>query len=468
MSKPDRLAGGIALFNAGRFAEAAAVFKACAREGGGAEVLFYLNKTLQALKTPVASASAPAGLPPELCQGLRNLFDAADYPAAFAGAESLMKADPCGGYRLLRDLWLDRRFPGLERADPGSPWTSFFAASNAWKDGADARGLELLARAGAGPHPWMRYYAAEVLLRRLDLYDLARREIDAVIERCPWLWEASCLKAEILLASGAPRPLAGLKRPSPPASSQASYLAWRGAIQLWSGRYADAEKDLDRAESLDNPDALCWRGGARLMQGRLQSALEDLDRRLAIDADDPEALVWRGELHRKAKRLPEALIDLDRALRLSDDSIWARVNRGLCLLERQDAAGAAAELARLAPPRYEDVPDRGAPLPARERMGAAQDPGRHGYAVLDLKPERLRGLFLEALDAADGCRRFDKHLNAAWMRRAKVPLPDRLTPQSRLLYWLRAKGLPTPKELPFGPATVTKAQARALLRGRPT
>ncbi len=167
------------------------------------------------------------------------------------------------------------------------------------------------------------------------------------------------------------------------------------------------------------------------------------------DPKDPEALVWRGEGLRLGGRVELARADLDSALELSESSIWARVNRALLRLDQGDEAGARHDFARLAPARYVDAPDD----------GTGRDAGRHVYEEPGLAPERMKEALLAALKAARGCRRFDAHLNAAWMRAAGVAVPPRPSPQSRLLYWLRAEGLPFPPEVAFGFGSVSEEEA---------
>ncbi len=165
--------------------------------------------------------------------------------------------------------------------------------------------------------------------------------------------------------------------------------------------------------------------------------------------------MWRGECHRLAGRAQLALADLDSAVELSDSSIWALVNRALLRLELGDEPGARHDFARLAPARYEDAPDD----------GTGQDRGRYVFVEPDLPPERMKEVLQAALRAARGCRRFDAHLNAAWMRAAGVPVPPRPSPQARLFYWLRASGVPCPPEVVFGFGTVSEEDAERALSG---
>lgn len=369
---------------------------------------------------------------------------------AFAECSRRLAAAPVPTFRALRDLWLEGSLGDLKGAPPRSPWTAFFASAQAWRRGEDLRALELLARGSRlRGGSWMRYYIAEILLRRLDLYRLAQAVAESVLVEDPWLWEARCLRAEIRMARSGRAGADPSSRGVPPLSRPA-FLAWRGALKLWSGRPREAAADLDASAALGNLDARGWRGGARLLLGRRDEALADLTAVLDDDPHDPEALVWRGECHRLEGRAALAFADLDAALELSDGSIWARVNRALLRLAAGDEAGARRDFARLAPARYEDAPD--------ESGG-----GRYVYDEPALPAARMKSLLESALRAARGCRRFDAHLNAAWMRAAGVDVPERPTPSARLLYWLRGRGVPCPPETVFGFGAVSEEDAEKAL-----
>ncbi len=448
---------GIALFNEGRFEESALLFQRSLDAGGGKEARFCMEHARKSLEPRPVSASGPATAA-EL--HIRELIGKGDFDSIFAAFEGLFERDVAVGYRLARDFWLSGELGEVPHQEGSSAWHDFFRSSDAWRRDDSAAALRLLDKASRSSdrRRWMRYYLAEILLRRLDFFSLAREEIEATARACPWLWEARCLRAEILRALGRGAGLDDLSRVKVPESSKAVFLAWRGAQRLWSGRYARALADLEAAAALGNPDALCWGGGARVMLGRMDEALTALDRLLELDPKDPEGLVWRGEARRRSGLRREARADLDKAIELYPDSIWAYVNRALLSLEENDLAGARADFARLAPPSYADAPDEAAR--ARPKSPA------HVFPETPLGPARLGALLRSALRAARGCRRADSHLNVAWMRAAGIPVPRRPAPQSRLLYWMRWKGLPTPPELVFGPGTMTAREAREAC-GRP-
>jgi len=355
---------------------------------------------------------------------IQDHFADETYASAFGKIEPLLDSEPTVTYRKLRDMWLKAGFRREESAALGSPWREFCLSSLEWGAGRDLEALRLLGAASriSPRYFWMRYYIAEILLRRLDLYDLARAEIQAVVQQCPWLWEARCLWAENLMAVGHPEPLKTVQRVAVPEQSLAPFLAWRGALELWSGEYALAVKDLDIAAGRDNPDALCWRGGALAKLGKLTESKRDLDRLLSMDPADPEGLVWRGEVNRLLGRIPESLQDLADAIAISGDKPWARVNRALIRLEQKDLPAANADFAQV----YCDHQD--------------------AVSVIPLSAARLKELLEAALKAARGCRRSDPHLNIAWMRAAGIPVPPLPAQGSRLRYWARTMTLSTPPD----------------------
>jgi tetratricopeptide (TPR) repeat protein len=370
---------------------------------------------------------------------VQDHFGGRAYADAFRDIDPRLDSEPTVTYRKLRDMWLKAEFRREESAALPSPWKEFCLSSLEWGAGRDLEALTLLDRASrlSPRYFWMRYYIAEILLRRLDLYDLARAEIQAVVQKCPWLWEARCLWAENLMAVGYPDPLKAVRAVTVPEQSRASFLAWRGALELWSGEYALAVKDLDEAAAMDNPDALCWRGGALCKLGKLQESKRDLDRLLTLDPHDPEGLVWRGEVNRLLGRLPEALKDLADVIAISGDKPWAHVNRALILLEQKDLLEAYRDFARVYLPHG----------------------GIEGLVTSPFTAARLKELLNAALKAARGCRRSDPHLNAGWMRAAGIAVPARPS-GAKITSWARAMKIPVPDEGPDARA-VTPAQVLA-------
>jgi len=371
---------------------------------------------------------------------VQDHFDGDSYAVAFRKLEPLLDSEPTATYRKLRDMWLKARFNPEESGKLDSPWKEFCLSSLKWGAGTDLEALRLLHRGSlfSPRYFWMRYNIAEILLRRLDLYDLARAEIQAVVMKSPWLWEARCLWAETLMSLGHPDPLKAVRAVTVPAQAHASFLAWRGALELWSGEYALAIEDLDIAAGFDNPDALCWRGGALAKLGRLEESKRDLDRLLVLDPRDPEGLVWRGEVNRLLGRIPEALQDLADVIAIQGDKPWAHVNRALIRLEQDDLVEAYKDFARLYMEHREVDAITRSPFPAG----------------------RLRALLEAALAAARGCRRSDPHLNAGWMRAAGISVPANPARGARLIYWAHAMEIAAP---PDGSNASLEAQVSAVI-----
>jgi tetratricopeptide (TPR) repeat protein len=377
---------------------------------------------------------------------VQDHFGSDSHAAAFAKLDPLLDTAPTVTYRKLRDMMLKAEFNRAESEALPAPWREFCLASLEWAAGRDLEALRLL-DAGSKASPryyWFRYYIAEILLRRLDLYDMAREEIQGVIAKCPWLWEARNLWTESLIAVGHPEPLKAVKSVTVPEQSRAAFLAWRGALELWTGEYELAVKDLDVAAAMDNPDALCWRGGALCKLGRLQESKRDLDRLLEIDPHDPEGLVWRGELNRLLGRLPESLKDLADVIAISGDKPWAHVNRALVRLEQKDLLGAYKDFALM----Y---------LERRDVERVEKSP---------LSAAKLKDLLEDALAAARGCRRSDPHLNIGWMRAAGIKMPRIPESGSRLMYWARSMNLPVPPDS-LDPRPIGEEQARAAMSPPP-
>jgi len=374
-------------------------------------------------------------------------FGGDSYTDAFRKLEPLLDSEPTVTYRKLRDMMLKAEFRREESEALASPWREFCLASLEWAAGRDLEALKLLDK-GSKVSPryyWMRYYIAEILLRRMDLYDLARLEIQHVVIKCPWLWEARCLWTEILMGLGHADPLKVVRGIKVPEQSHASFLAWRGALELWWGEYALAVKDLDIAASMDNPDALCWRGGALCKLGKLQESKRDLDKLLDIDPHDPEGLVWRGEVNRLLGRRKEALKDLADVIAISGDKPWARVNRALIHLQDKDLMAAYRDFANLYLDEHQKSQIKESPFTAA----------------------KLKALLESALESARGCRRSDPHLNTGWMKAAGIDVPSKRAPGSPLLYWARAKEIAAPAHWPnVGAITEERVLAAFAAQGK--
>jgi tetratricopeptide (TPR) repeat protein len=427
----EPLQRAIELFNAGRYPEAAVLFRRCVTLGAGAAVSVYLDHIRHYLARGPLDAIEPYAA----------LIERGRYALAVPAAELAFRENPSRAYRRFRDIWLNSSFKNLAKA-PKSPWIAFFRSSQAWTALDDLKALSLLHEASAGSREraWMRYFSAEILLRRAKLFDLADEEIREVVAACPWLWEARCLAAEIGLALGRGDGVADLESVAVEGDSEGAFLAWRGVLKLWSGAYDAALEDLSRAETLGQHDSQCWGGGALAMLGRLDEALLKLSALLKRDPADQEAAVLRAEVLRRLGRPREALEDLDRLLARVPEHPWALVNRALCSLALGEEAEARRDYLRL--------------------LYGAKPP------KLNVPPETMRARLDEVLEKARGCRRGDAHLNIGWMRAAGVKTPRRPGGEARLRPWFEARGAAAPAPARRGRAAaegLDEAKARKAL-----
>jgi tetratricopeptide (TPR) repeat protein len=278
------------------------------------------------------------------------------YKAAIAAAERLLDGQPSlADLRALRDPWewddlplagRKREIAKLERAlgRAKSPWPAYYRA--------DLRGpeefhqLQKLAAFSKRRYGWMfakagiaalcagRFPEAESWLRGALTY----KTVD---------WRSRGFLAEALLCQGrSAEAFAEMDRalPEAPADEAGQVAAWRGAFDLWQGRYESAVSRFDSALRLGAPYALSWRAGALLKLGRAEEALAQLDAALELYPRDLEAYVWRGEAKRSLGMHREALKDLNEPS-LSDPDrstpiwLWALFNRALVKAALGDRAG---------------------------------------------------------------------------------------------------------------------------------
>ncbi|MBI2385293.1 MAG: tetratricopeptide repeat protein [Elusimicrobia bacterium] len=182
--------------------------------------------------------------------------------------------------------------------------------------------------------------------------------------------------------------------PEAPPDEAGQVLAWRGAFDLWLGRYESAVGRFDEALRLGAPYALSWRAGALLKLGRAEEALRQLDEALTLYPRDLEAYVWRGEAKRALGRHREALKDLNEPT-LSDPDratpiwLWALFNRALAKAALGDSAGLKADF---------DA------IPVRIRDHIRGKSGR----------EDMVGLLEAGLELSRGFRR-EEYRQAIWM-----------------------------------------------------
>ncbi|MCM2303870.1 MAG: tetratricopeptide repeat protein [Elusimicrobia bacterium] len=250
---------------------------------------------------------------------------------------------------LLRELAAFERSLGPK---PRGPWLHYYRGFLSGPAGLAH--FERLEAFPAKRYAWMWFRAASAALLAGEFERAA-----VWFERClagePADWRAHCFLAEAYLCLGRRADaFAGMDRAlkAAPESEAGQVLAWRGAFELWLGRYEEALALLDRAAALGAQCAFCWRGAALLKLGRPEEALAELDRTLSLFPLDFEAYVWRGEAKRALGRPREALEDLDeRAAKDRDLAtpvwLWARFNRALAKAALGDAAGMDAEFAAI-------------------------------------------------------------------------------------------------------------------------
>ena len=370
----EALARGIAHFNAARYADAEAAFLAAQKLGAGTQADFFLERARRAIREDPAGFDADSA-------ALRAA--AREGKGATAAAKRLAARSPSRAFRIYRDLWLSGE--GKPAPEGRSPWDSFLKSSRLWRAGRDKEALKELARAGRMEgFSWMLYQSAEILLRRLERPDDALAALELARAGSPWLWEASCLEAEIRAGRGEADALAPLDALAPPPGSESSFFAWRGAVRLWTRGGTAALPDLEKGA--DTMDGTGWRGAAKVHAGDVMIALSDLDRRLDAEAD-PEAFCWRGEVHAALGRRDAARRDYASALAMSDGWFWARIGRALLNIEAGEAPG--------------------------EDWLALAGPAA--------PPERAKELLAAARAAAQGLRRPDFHLQGFWLEGAASP-----------------------------------------------
>lgn len=284
------------------------------------------------------------------------------YKEAFAAAERILDGNPSlPDIRCFWDPWeWDERvsreerlaeLAALERAlgkAPPGPWLHYYRGS---LKGPEALShFERLADYPAKRYGWMWFKAGLTALSAAD-FPRAAAWFKRSLAGRPAEWRAHCFLAESFLCRGDDEAaFAAMDRAlkSVPEQERGQVLAWRGAFELWLGRYERALVLLDEAESLGAQCAFCWKGAALLKLGRPIAAIAELDRGLAAYPLDFEAYVWRGEAKRELGLYQEALADLnERASEVPSRTtpvwMWARFNRALVRKALGDTAGMIAD-----------------------------------------------------------------------------------------------------------------------------
>lgn len=328
------------------------------------------------------------------------------YKAAIAQGERLLDARPSpADLRALQDPWewdegpharRRREMRAFEKAlgRAAGPWAPYYRA--------DLRGPEELRWFGAlEAFPKRRYawMGAKAGLASLcaGRFEEAEARLRAALAWKTADWRTRGFLAEALLClrrpAGAFAEMDRARREAP-ADEAGQAVAWRGALDLWLGRYAPALRRFDEALRLGAPYALSWKGAALVKLGRPAEALAILDEALARWPRDLEAYVWRAEAKRALGRPREALADLAEPALAGDGRatpiwLWALVNRALAKAALGDRAGLKADFAA---------------IPAEIRAYIRRRSGR----------EDMVGVLEAGLELSRGFRR-EEYKQAIWM-----------------------------------------------------
>lgn len=296
--------------------------------------------------------------PGEVFAGLMKL---GRYKEAIAAAERILDVKPSlAALRALRDPWEWDDRPLAERARELLKLERALAprARRAWVPyyRADLRGPEELRQfAALAALPRRRYgwMFAKAGLAALcaGRFQEAEKSLRGALSYKTTDWRTRGFLAEALLCQGREAAaFAEMDRalPEAPADEAGQVAAWRGAFDLWLGRYESAIKRFDEALALGAPYALTWKAGALLKLGRAREALALLDKALELFPRDLEAYVWRGEAKRRLGLHKEALKDLDEPTLTDPDRatpiwLWALFNRALVKAALGDRAGLKAD-----------------------------------------------------------------------------------------------------------------------------
>lgn len=399
---------------AGRLERAARIFReVLARDAGDASSRLSLaavaraqgKRALERRLLARAVSLDRGGLRP--ADRFRALMKLGEFRGAVEQAEAILDAGATlSDTRIFWDPWEwdDRRPRGdrraavgrLERALAGSkgPWLDFYRAELLGPEGLDS--YARLAEHPRERYGWM-YAKAGLAALCAGRFELAVERLEAAGRSSPADWRARGFLAEAHLCLKRPdRARAQLDRAlrEAPPEEAAQALAWRGALELWLGRYEEALELLSQARRAGAPCAYCWRAAALLKLGRVEQAVAALDETIVRFPRDFEAYVWRGEARRLLGRHEEALRDLDEA-GLNDPRreppvwLWALVNRALVKSALGDRAGFDADFASLPPPFRDGL---------RTMTGLCEP----------------RALLLAALERARGWRR-EEYGQAIWM-----------------------------------------------------
>ncbi len=171
-----------------------------------------------------------------------------------------------------------------------SPTAFDFAVRGALRlDRNDVEGRDERFRRGDPTRRQMRraFYARARVWHRLEKWDMAIDDYDAVIELAP---EASCYSN-------------------------------RGKIWLFIGEVERAIRDFDAALNLCpwSTQAYTARAAAYQRQGKIESALADLEEAIRYEPNDSNVYIARAQLFVTLRDFERALQDCDKAISLGDD-----------------------------------------------------------------------------------------------------------------------------------------------------
>lgn len=291
----------------------------------------------------------------------RALMKLGKHKEAVAAAEKILDAGATlNDIRIFWDPWEwdDRRpredrlkeLKAFERAlgpKSKSPWLHYYRAELLGPDGLDH--FAPIASFPAARYGWM-FSKAGLSALCAARFDTAVKWFKIAAKSRPVDWRTLGFLAETYLCLLRPDDaFAELEKMQALAGPDAGQvLAWRGAIDLWLGKYEDALVKLDDAVRLDAQCAFCWRAAVLLKLGRPDEALAGLDETLRRFPRDFEAYVWRGEAKRALGRYADSLKDLneesyDDPKREPPIWLWALINRALVKGALGDRAGLEAD-----------------------------------------------------------------------------------------------------------------------------
>ncbi len=129
-----------------------------------------------------------------------------------------------------------------------------------------------------------------------------------------------------------------------PSDEQA--IQMHAALSAALGRYPDVQRDAERLLRGGSTDShgYLWRGLANLLLNHVDESLADLTRATALDRKSVWAKVFRGLALVQADRLDDASLAFDEVLRVSPTLAAARLGRARALRADEDFAGAVPEV----------------------------------------------------------------------------------------------------------------------------